>query len=415
MSDAPAKRPRLISTLSIAVAVILIVILGLAILVSGGDAFSPGPVTAKQQPGVEIQGFRSHADFETQCKLCHEPLSSDLATQCLACHTAVADQIQNRSGAHGRLLDPKACAACHQEHKGREFDPLDTALKQFDHNQTAFPLTGKHAEKACADCHQDGRYDTVTPQCISCHEEPKLHAGLFGKDCDTCHTSQGWRPSSIRGTPFDHSAATFTLDRHAKNFDGTPLLCAACHNPGTNQVDAQRCIDCHAGKDLAFINKHMDQFGGACAQCHDGRDRMSNFKHDTFFPLNGKHAALECETCHAEKKFTGTPKECIACHKEPEIHGGMMGQKCQYCHTADAWQPAFMRLHGFPVDHGGKGEQTCQTCHPASYAQFDCYACHDHTPQGIEKSHAKAGIPADQLSDCAACHLDGQVHKVVAP
>ena len=183
LSSVPANRPRLISTLSITVAVILLTILGLAVLVRGGDAFSPGPVTAKQKPGVELNGFRAHADFETQCHWCHQPLRGDLAMQCLACHTQVADQLKNQTGAHGRLIEPMACAVCHAEHKGREYDPIQTALENFDHNLTAFPLTGKHAESACAGCHPGGQYDTVTPQCVACHEEPTSHAGLYGDDC----------------------------------------------------------------------------------------------------------------------------------------------------------------------------------------------------------------------------------------
>ncbi|MBI4927057.1 MAG: hypothetical protein HY835_04780, partial [Anaerolineae bacterium] len=184
-----------------------------------------------------------------------------------------------------------------------------------------------------------------------------------------------------------------------------------CHSPGSEQVDPQRCIACHAGENQTFMDSHTAVFGANCLQCHDGIDRMQGFKHENVFALTGAHAVLQCETCHVEKKFHGTPSECAACHKDPEIHAGAMGVKCQYCHTTDAWQPALLHTHVFPLDHGGKGEQTCQTCHAVDYAQFDCYSCHDHTQEGIAQSHTKAGIPAEKLPDCAACHLDGLIHR----
>jgi hypothetical protein len=85
--------------------------------------------------------------------------------------------------------------------------------------------------------------------------------------------------------------------------------------------------------------------------------------------------------------------------------------KCQYCHTVQAWQLALLRLHPFPLDHGGKGEVDCKTCHTGTYAVHTCYTCHDHQPDEIQQSHTRAGIAAEKLPYCVACHLDGAVHK----
>jgi hypothetical protein len=105
--------------------------------------------------------------------------------------------------------------------------------------------------------------------------------------------------------------------------------------------------------------------------------------------------------------FRGTPRECVGCHAEPEIHVGFFGSKCQYCHLDTAWTPAELILHPFPLDHGERGESECQLCHPTRYAEYTCYGCHDHLPELITESHTKEGISLKDLTDCAKCHPTG--------
>jgi hypothetical protein len=141
-------------------------------------------------------------------------------------------------------------------------------------------------------------------------------------------------------------------------------------------------------------------------------DRLSNFDHATFFPLDGKHAEIQCDACHADKVFRGTPSECSQCHKEPDIHAGVFGLKCNYCHTTDAWSPATVRQHTFPLNHGvgdKNSELQCDACHGNNYIDYTCYNCHDHQPGGIAQSHASLKIPEQDLVACAACHPVGMV------
>jgi len=161
--------------------------------------------------------------------------------------------------------------------------------------------------------------------------------------------------------------------------------------------------------------EHQAQYGPACVDCHDGVDRMANFDHANFFPLNGVHANLECEECHANQVFRGTPQLCVECHAEPEIHAGFFGVQCQNCHTEKAWAPARMTVHDFPLDHGGQGTIECQTCHPSTYVDYTCYGCHDHQPDEIRTSHLEAGVSLEELPNCTKCHPTGLKQETPSP
>ena len=198
------------------------------------------------------------------------------------------------------------CVACH--------DGADR-MANFEHSQTAFPLEGKHAETACADCHPEqsaaasglDRFSQAVAECTSCHETG--HPGLFEEPCEKCHNSNAWSPADWNGRPFEHASSGFSLAKHELDAQGGALACTDCHGADVNQDVLPACRDCHAqGADgAAFIANHEEQFGPACLDCHDGVDRMSNFDHDRFFVLDGRHADLECQECHADRVFNGTP------------------------------------------------------------------------------------------------------------
>jgi hypothetical protein len=238
---------------------------------------------------------------------------------------------------------------------------------------------------------------------------------MFGLDCAACHTDRGWKPAAFDGAPFNHAQSRFVLARHALGYDQKPLACTACHSGAPAATTPPSCADCHAQHNVEFMQKHQEQFGPDCVACHDGVDRMHAFDHARVFPLDGMHTDLACERCHVEKKFRGTPGACAACHQEPELHAGFFGQKCQYCHTSQAWQPGLLQQHPFPLNHGAEQEADCTTCHLAEYQTFTCFTCHDHQSEAIQQSHSQAGIRAEELPNCAACHLDGRIHAVKAP
>jgi len=86
---------------------------------------------------------------------------SQLTAACLECHREVHHEQFGR--------EPALCLKCH--------DYFDWEAGLFNHNQTAFPLDGKHKEVTCSKCHprvnQDGqvfiKYKSISALCESCH------------------------------------------------------------------------------------------------------------------------------------------------------------------------------------------------------------------------------------------------------
>ena len=478
--------------------------LGLILWRTGGLAFSPGRLSAKSVTGIALNGFISHAEFESQCSLCHAPFETTQDQLCMDCHKDISRQIDTGQGTHGQLANVNQCARCHSEHQGAGFDPLTPAMGQFDHATTQFsllwhqvnydkttmscdachtidqefhldqdkcdtchqdhdqafmlqhvddfgkqcidchdgqdrmtdfdhattdfPLDGKHIALRCGECHQLGdakvgvrdqagsdqvfqtTFTNTPADCVACHAEPEIHQGVFDVNCANCHTTSGWLPAIWDGKPFDHARTTgFSLARHTQSADGSQFVCKDCHQDDVRQFDLNVCINCHAQgeENAAFMQEHQAQFGPACLDCHDGVDRMSNFDHANFFPLNGAHSELECEQCHENKAFRGTPQLCVDCHAEPEIHAGFFGVQCQNCHTDVAWAPARMTVHNFPLDHGGQGTIQCETCHTSTYVEYTCYGCHDHQPDEIQAGHLEADVTLEELPNCTKCHPNG--------
>lgn len=351
-------------------------------------------------------------DYDTQpmtCQACHDTqrqfaLQQERCTDCHATHAA--SFMSEHSANYGT-----DCLACH--------DGVDKMVN-FDHSQTDFPLLGKHTQVHCSQCHLDPsappgpqriQFEEISSSCAACHAEPIEHQGLFGQDCQQCHSAQGWSPAFLEGFSFEHFASTgFSLALHDLDFDGQVLQCNACHADDLEQDVLPTCISCHSqGVDgFFFIQEHQEKFGTACLDCHDGVDRFSNFDHAQFFILDGAHQELACEQCHADQSFSGTPTACSDCHAEPEIHAGFFGLACQDCHTTLAWLPAQLRNHTFPLDHGEQGVVACETCHPTSYVEYTCYGCHEHQPADIEQEHLEENISLAELADCASCHPSGE-------
>lgn len=478
------KNPFL-TPLGFGLTLVLFLSLGGIFRVQGGMLFSPGKVSAKTRPGVVLDGFNSHADFEQQCQRCHRPLETTQDVLCLDCHLNIEQQLLSQSGTHARLDNARRCAECHSDHQGREFDPTQAALSHFDHSgtrfslirhpfdyaavpmtcdachtfgvdfafvqdscaschaknsaefinghklefgdscldchdgldtmvrfnhrETDFPLDGQHSGIPCAGCHTGGQFEGLPGDCISCHEEPDQHRGLFAPQCSTCHTTLAWSPAIIEGAAFDHVQDTrFSLVLHGVDYQNAPITCLACHPDGVQQFAPETCRACHWAEDGAFMDEHDALFGGACMDCHDGVDRLSDFDHANFFPLEDRHAETACEACHASQVFRGTPTACAQCHEEPQIHAGAFGLKCGSCHTAQAWTPARLTEHAFPLDHGESGLLDCETCHLGSYTEYTCYECHDHQPAEMERKHLEEGISPGELADCARCHPTGK-------
>lgn len=107
------------------------------------------------------------AHAEVDCRACHFPskaladqIFADLSPACATCHE---DQHGGQFAGSDGTTD---CRSCHNPQN-------DWRADGFDHNTTDFPLEGRHAEIACADCHTPGAetliYAIPSHECIDCH------------------------------------------------------------------------------------------------------------------------------------------------------------------------------------------------------------------------------------------------------
>jgi hypothetical protein len=335
------------------------------------------------------------------CLACHisDDQFSVSTISCINCHTGHDTEfISDHQADFG-----EGCTACH--------DGVDT-MARFNHDKTNFRLDGSHFETACVACHIEGHFADLPGECVNCHSEPAVHIRTFGIECADCHDTLSWSPALFEGKSFEHDSQTnFSLMQHSHDFSSDPISCGSCHLSSIYEFETRACNECHALNDSDFILQHQSQLGKNCLTCHDGVDRMRNFDHQDFFPLEGSHAEIDCQACHEEQIYQGTPTECRVCHPEPEIHAGFFGLKCEYCHSTTTWYPAQLVSHQFPINHGDQGEVDCEVCHVATYSGYSCYGCHEHEINEIVDKHEDLNISAGQLATCIECHVDGLVHE----
>jgi hypothetical protein len=398
------------------------------------------PLEKVLMPGPVIQG---HAKVEDDCRSCHVPFDRGAQNGlCLACHKETAADLRQQQGLHGRLA-PQPCRSCHTEHKGRDarIAPLDPAA--FDHAQTDFALRGAHARQPleCRSCHAAGKkYREAPTQCIGCHARDDAHKGRLGRACADCHGEASWKD-----TRFDHGKTRFALHgRHAA------LKCESCHKGERYRGVPTACAGCHSKDD-----RHRGSLGNACGNCHtEASWKVAAFDHArTRFPLRGKHAPLECRSCHRSAVYKEAPSACIGCHRKDDKHRGTLGEACASCHTERSWkETTFDHSRArFPLA-GRHARARCESCHrdadfrrtpsqcTACHAKEDvhagqqgarCDSCHDARAwKGARFEHAQARFALvgrhltvackschatqrfkDAPGECVACHARKDVHK----
>jgi hypothetical protein len=125
------------------------------------------------------------------CSSCHKNnVYRGTPRDCYPCHQAQYDRTTNPN--HRAAGFPTTCETCHRSSDG--------SFNQGRFTHTWFPITsGKHAGRACAECHTDSNNYKVF-SCTRCHERAQTdqkHAGRAGyrydsAACYSCHpTGQG--------------------------------------------------------------------------------------------------------------------------------------------------------------------------------------------------------------------------------
>jgi hypothetical protein len=186
------------------------------------------------------------------------------------------------------------------------------------------------------------------------------HAGFDSQDkCNDCHTGG-------RGLANDKCLACHDHDDLKKRIDAGKGFHASV------LVKGKKCESCH----LEHKGRAYDLMGWRTVQ---GGEK--GFDHKlTGWPLEGKHAAIDCADCHKTKNkqglrtYMGIDSSCGSCHKDDQPHGferkEMMA--CERCHGQGVWKPAKSSMdfdHDKKADAGmpllGSHEDVaCAKCHP---------------------------------------------------
>ena len=259
-----------------------------------------------------------HVDVD--CKSCHTGRYTDPIdfSECKNCHEDYHNGEFNEGG-----VSPD-CVTCHSLEEGFGY-----SLFTFeDHQETAFPLEGAHIATPCFSCHlSDDRWSfrNIGEFCIDCHTN--VHEGFIntdyyvGDDCTVCHSENAWAE-----VIFDHNLTNWPLEGKHVDVD-----CRECHftqeasvNNELGQIFIDTPMDCAA----CHENVHGSQFDiegvTDCTRCHSSYGWEAElFDHDkTEFPLEGRHAEIECIDCHKPNLIEGQEIieykierfECIDCH-----------------------------------------------------------------------------------------------------
>lgn len=324
----------------------------------------------------------AHARLEAHCDSCHSSFRKEAQnSRCVACHKAVGADIASNSGFHGKFSPARtgACKTCHSDHKGRGFALVRFNQATFNHGLTDYQLTGAHAHARCAGCHVGARKFRDAPQdCATCHAQKDPHRGQLGRDCQSCHTTDGWKQSK----PFDHNRTGFALTGAHRTAG-----CLTCHVGQRWKGLGTTCIACHAKDDA-----HHGSRGTSCASCHATSAWKSvTFDHDsTGFPLNGGHAGTSCASCHGANNTIKKPsRTCFACHAKDDTHKGANGTDCASCHTVRSWKQVSFD-HDTVTDFPLRG----------AHRSVACTACHKQPPKQIKLPVA-----------CIGCHARDDAHK----
>lgn len=330
---------------------------------------------------------------------------------------------------HGQLVFANigsACADCHIDphlgvlgfgcddcHHTLSRDPR-FGLTDF-HDTTLFPLTGAHRALDCLACHGDTPpfdFALVPLECLGCHDDDRLSAvpdhveAAFAVECELCHRTDAWVPTDILAAALDHDvffplrgahSPLDCVDCHAEMFVGTSSECFICH-----EADYQAARD----PDHVALGLPTD-----CERCHSSEswEGATEIDHDGFFPLNGVHAVLDCESCHAEA-FAGTPRDCEPCHQadfssadEPDHTALGLSLACEECHGESVWRVDAIDHDPFFALSGAHLGLACEACHFDGFNATSalCYSCHaQEYLAAASPNHLEAGFS----TECEACH-----------
>ncbi len=206
----------------------------------------------------------------------------------------------------------------------------------------------------------------------------------------------------------------------------------------TEEPTARLLLDNAGGRVVFTHQKHIEEYGFECADCHHN------------------NVLLSCGTCHGVpideafkadhvQAFTNTQASndeasCVVCHHKSvsglvwdhDAHNDAYGLSCIDCHhedtsiepeptnCGDCHEPATPTNPGteaFP-DLKTAVHTKCMTCHDTDFfaaGATGCASCHSmrDNPEAFNKGETNLVTPAD--ANCATCHTEQPSSELILP
>ena len=212
------------------------------------------------------------------------------------------------------------------------------------------------------------------------------------------------------------SGPTGCIRCHAVSAGSPSFHCMECHREIAVRVQQRR------GLHATFVPPGASS--STCVKCHSDHNGENfsivrwdpspkAFDHGkTGFALQGKHAGLDCRSCHNAKNiapaerpllvsndlghtYLGLSQACVSCHQDK--HQGQLGNNCLQCHNTVDWKstPTF--------DHA-----KTRFSLTGAHSKVDCQKCHTPAANGVVRY---TGLQFDR---CSSCHADphrGSFHQ----
>ncbi len=192
----------------------------------------------------------------------------------------------------------------------------------------------------------------------------------------------------------------------------TAESCTKCHLY-TGEIPDANCEQCHADikQRRAMAVGYHGTFKDQCVSCHKEHPVASKsvipldrekFNHDLAdYKLLDKHAKVQCDECHKQKRakemtgiyYTGLKYgACTDCH--PDMHGGQFAAACEKCHSTRGWTGADVKFaHNTDSTYKLDGK----------HQQVECVKCHEPRTPGASLGKA---VFKGLTNECVGCHQD---------
>ena len=356
-----------------------------------------------------------HAVPPRLCADCHINNNYNLtSTACVTCH--LKDYQGTTNPNHVAAAFAQTCQQCH--------NTTSWSNASFNHNATAFPLTGMHTvpPRQCTDCHVNNNYNLTSTACVTCHlkdfqgtTNPNHVSSNFPQTCGQCHNTTSWLNAT-----FNHNSTGFPL---TGAHTSPPRQCTDCHVNNNYNLTSTACVSCHQNDyntATTPVNHIAAGFPTTCETCHDTvLWADGKFNHTTTgFQLTGAHTVppRQCSDCHVNNNYSLNSTLCYSCHQKdysgtnnPAHAAAGFPTTCELCHDTSVWTDSTFNHNttAFPLTGSHTvPPRVCSDCHVNNnYTTLPttCIGCHQ-TDYNNTANPGHAAQPQFFPTTCQNCH-----------